>query len=266
MEFITKLLITFASQILSLFGVFFVLIFSLSYLQQKILTNYHRTVGWSGVLWTGWLGTPVHELGHLIFALIFGHQINQLNLFRPNRRTGELGQLSHSHNDDNLYQKIGNFFIAVGPILSGTTVLCLLLYWLIPNGPQILALLKSTSFDWQILGPRLIELIKLFGQTINFQQPSFWFFLYLSFCVASHLAPSQQDRQGMWRGLALILFILLIINIFTLGLNYDFSPAIASLTKYLALVFSFLLYSLLISTLHWLLTIIILGPIRLFKK
>ena len=59
----------------------------------------------------GWLGCSVHELSHAFFALIFGHKINEIELFKPNSDGESLGHVSHSYNKRSIYQKTGNFFI-----------------------------------------------------------------------------------------------------------------------------------------------------------
>ena len=89
-------------QIVSLFGIFFVFGFLLSWIQTATLKNYSSSVGWRGVLWTAWLGTPVHEYSHAILAFLFGHKINDVVLFSPDGNTGELGHVAHSYNKKNI--------------------------------------------------------------------------------------------------------------------------------------------------------------------
>ena len=109
-EFILQLLWVVALQSIGIFGIFFVLGFVLSKLTGWTQKNYYQTVGWKGILWTAWLGTPIHELSHLIFALIFLHRIDSVSIFKPNRETNQLGQVSHSYRIDSLYQKLPIFW------------------------------------------------------------------------------------------------------------------------------------------------------------
>lgn len=84
----------------------------------------------------GGIGVIIHELSHLIVALIFGHHINHVTLLHiPNPRdpsdTG-LGVVNHAWNTHNWYQKMGNFFIGIAPLLGCTLVLWVITNWLCP--------------------------------------------------------------------------------------------------------------------------------------
>ena len=58
---------------------------------------------------------PIHELSHLVMAVIFGHKINKVVLFQLNNTTS--GYVEHSWNKKSLYQSFGTFFIASAPLL-----------------------------------------------------------------------------------------------------------------------------------------------------
>ena len=46
--------------------------------------------GWRSIMWTGWLGTPIHELSHAIMCLAFRHRIDEMALFEPDEDAGRL--------------------------------------------------------------------------------------------------------------------------------------------------------------------------------
>ena len=79
---------------------------------------------------TGWLGTPVHELSHAFFHIIFGHKVTKIDLYSPNDGDDSLGYVEFYYQEKNLYHRIGLFFAGVGPILGGGAVILLLMMFL----------------------------------------------------------------------------------------------------------------------------------------
>lgn len=70
----------------------------------------------------GWLGVIIHELSHLLLALLFGHHIGKVSLVRfpdpHNPQDNSLGYVSHSWNEHNFYQRAGNLFIGIAPVIG----------------------------------------------------------------------------------------------------------------------------------------------------
>jgi len=92
-----------------------------------------RVVGRKGIMATAWIGTPIHELGHLLMCRLFKHEIIKFKLLDLKDPDGILGYVNHEWDRKSLYQNIGNFFIGMGPIFSGTAVLILGIYIFLPN-------------------------------------------------------------------------------------------------------------------------------------
>jgi len=248
-------------QLLGVLGVFFALGFVLSKLQEWTQKNYMRAVGWKGILWTGWIGTPIHELGHAFFAKIFRHKVTRIALFEPNKETGELGTVEHSYSTYNLYQRIGNFFIGAAPMIFGSLFLVLMLAFLVPNGREVFAPLRETDSLSTVLNGVWNTLTHLFNKE-NILEWNFWLFLYISFCIASHIAPSKEDRRGMWNGLIWIVLISLLINALTLLFGKDITQYILHVNNYLGVFIGIFVYALILSLVHFLLSVIILTPFR----
>ncbi|HEX8912622.1 MAG TPA: hypothetical protein VF796_09720, partial [Humisphaera sp.] len=79
--------------------------------------------GFGGDVYT-WLTAPgvaVHELGHVLFCVVFGHRVTKMHLFRP-AADGSLGKVEHAWNPRNPWQSAGNFFIGTGPVWGGTAL------------------------------------------------------------------------------------------------------------------------------------------------
>lgn len=77
---------------------------------KQLIVNYW---GVKSQLWFGGIGVIVHELSHLMMALLFGHKITQVTLLNvPTPENPTLGSVRHSWNEQNKYQQLGNFFLA----------------------------------------------------------------------------------------------------------------------------------------------------------
>ncbi len=237
-------------QLVGVLGIFFLFGFILSKIQRAIQGNYQRSVGWKGILWTAWLGTPIHELSHVFFAWLFRHRIHDISLFRPNRDEGTLGHVDHSFNKFSLYQRMGSFFVGAAPMILGPMVLTALLYILVPNAKEIFNPLIDTFDSFGGFWTSLIALAKLVTFA-NISSWKFWLFVYLSFCIASHLAPSRADLRTMWGGFFWFLVILIVANAFAMVLDVDLTTYILRVNQYLGIFTAIFLYATVISLIHY---------------
>ena len=89
----------------------------------------------SGLLFglTSIVGTPVHELGHAVMCLLFAHRITGIKLWDPKAQNGTYGYVEHSYSRKNLWAKIGNLPIGLGPLFSGLGVTVLVLWLCFPE-------------------------------------------------------------------------------------------------------------------------------------
>lgn len=168
--------------------------------------------GWRGVLVTGWLGVPLHELSHLVTAKLFGHRIVGVAFFDPDPATGTLGYVRHSHSKRTAFQLVGNVIIGIAPLLFGALAIAALLAWMV--GPDELrrlctppqrtlhdvADLKLVARDAFAMAWRLLQAI--------WKHRTWWLPLqiYLGICVASHCTPSDVDMEGSWAGGLVVAF------------------------------------------------------------
>ncbi|MEX0380044.1 metalloprotease family protein [Leuconostoc sp. MS02] len=131
----------------------------------------------------GFLGVVIHELSHLLVALIFNHKIVNFKLWQISD-DGVLGYVNHTYNPKSFYQRLGNVFIGLAPIL----VLTLVFY----------ALTKITYDSlWQI-------------SVIIFFLPSF----ILGFNL------SKADWINFWYGTPFYLIVIIVTSVIEFATDY----------------------------------------------
>lgn len=232
LEFIKLVLFTTISQLVWLLGLLFVFGLILYIFARFTRNTYVKSVGQKmDVAFTGWIGVPVHELGHAVFCIIFRHRITKVKLYTPNSADGTLGYINHSYNPNSTYQRIGNFFIGVGPIIFGALVLYAALYYLVPNKGVIFSGLEAQSQTLidGVRGEYAGAVSSVWGTTqktisnllnvSNFSDYRFWIFLYLAISVSSHMQLSPPDIKGAKGGLISLVVFFLILNVIILGME-----------------------------------------------
>lgn len=226
----------------------------------------------------GWIGTAVHELGHLVFALIFGHQISNVKLFSFNAKNPQLGYVKHSFNRKNIYQNLGNFFIGIGPIVLGGSALFIMGYFIFDlkfNNIIYSDLKLSTSTInesilqvFSAIYNGLMNTVKTILYNNNAACWKYVLFFYLLFSIGSSISLSQSDIKGSFSGLLLFIALIFLFNLSTLWLgNFatEFFTKISGLFSgfYLMLLLS-IVFNLFFLLLLWLVGLII--PKKQTKK
>jgi hypothetical protein len=240
---------------------------------------------------TGWIGIPIHEIGHAIFCIIFRHRIDKIKLYTPNNEDRTLGYVNHSYDKNSTYQSIGNFFIGIGPIIFGSIILYLSFYFLVPNLRDVFQnidihsqkLIDSVNGNYSNLFETVwlatISTVKSLFRIDNFSSYKFWIFLYLSICISSHMQLSPPDIKGATSGLVSILILFLIINTIILALETTGASShfgswwsyvklenyALTINKYLGILGSFFLFATIISALNFTVSYITLSAINLLR-
>ena len=158
---------------------------------------------------TGFIGTPVHELSHALMCLVFFHRITEIRLFQISD-DGTLGYVNHSYNPRNVYQRIGNFFIGVAPILCISAILYAAVYLLLPTFASEVAELGATGSVGAIWSS-----VKAFFVGVTSWQ--WWVFVIIGMLLALHMNLSGADIKGAWSGLIVLLVVVAIVDV-VLGL------------------------------------------------
>lgn len=264
------------NQFLAALGIFFVFGFILYLLGRFTRNTFVNSVGYKAdMFWTGWIGTPVHELGHAIFCVLFGHQITEMRLFKPDPRSGSLGYVNHSYNSRNLYHKIGNLFIGVGPIILGALVIYAAMYYLAPNRQIIKQIMNTPGValnDMATLKAQFFVLLQAGEQTvklllsgINPKSYMFWIFLYLSISIAAHMELSIDDLKGMWSGLLTLLVLLFVVNLAASLMSFNINQFIMKGSGYTGMFVGLFIFAVIISAANFLLAFVVLNLYSLIR-
>jgi hypothetical protein len=221
--FIKDLLLATLGQMASLFAGLFIFGLMIQFISQFTFKSLAKSFGNGGVYLVAWLGTPLHELGHALFCVIFGHKIQEIKFFQPDPATGTLGYVHHTWNPKNPWHVLGNFFIGVGPVVLGSAVLFVLFYFLIPDSHRLWdsvivgigGIEKGTTIGTYLTVFRdaALAIIRLIFTPENPTTWRFWLFLYLSICVASNIRLSWADIKGSLSGLGCIVLLFLLMNL-----------------------------------------------------
>ncbi|MCK4274510.1 MAG: hypothetical protein KAW90_06410 [Dehalococcoidales bacterium] len=221
--FIKDLVVATLSQMASLFAGVFIFGLLIHFISQLTFKSLERSFGSKGVYFVAWLGTPIHELGHALFCVIFLHRIVEIRFFKPDPLTGTLGYVTHTWSKTNPWAVLGNFFIGIGPVVLGCAVLFTTFYFLIPNSSQVwdsiifevgeMGESHSISNYLAVFQSSSLALVRIIFTFSNLASWQFWVFVYLSICVASNIRLSLSDIKGSLSGLGCVVLIFLLINI-----------------------------------------------------
>ncbi len=204
-------LLSFCMQVLCTVVVIFAGGFAISFCNRRFYANFGsdaRKVCYA----TGFIGTPVHELSHALFCVLFGHKITEMKLFQISD-DGTLGYVAHSYNPRNLYQRLGNFFIGVAPILVISTLLFFLSKWLMPAFSSTVASVAGSlnlSDFGSFFGALGSIFLAFFAQIGTWQ---WWVFLLIGVFLSLHMTLSGADLKGSVSGLVVLLVGLLIVDL-----------------------------------------------------
>ncbi|WP_297277810.1 hypothetical protein [uncultured Brachyspira sp.] len=236
---------------------------------------------------TGWIGTPIHELSHALFCLLFRHKINDIKLF--NAKSDTIGYVLHSYDSRSWYQQIGNFFIGVGPIIVGTLIVYILFLLLAPELKENIFTIPNIKYK-QVFNSEILSIVyytisSFFVYTYNifvniiknviinssFKSITFWVFLYLSISIASHMELSPADISHAWKGIIVIFAVSLILNTFLIMMKVFFQFDVPNsfyifINGILETYNMLLIFSCIISLFNVIISYIILTPINMIRN
>lgn len=213
-------------QLLTLFGPGLVLIALLSKLAAYVTRLAYLAIGrYFYLLLFGWLGTTVHELGHAIFAMIFGHKIVRFHPFRPDPKAGTLGSVLIAHDTNSIYQQVGRFFVGIAPIVFGTSLIFAALLILFQTEMADLIQSVSSLSDTAESGAAALAfqtlaycaaILRFLFMPEHLADWRFYLFLYLTFAIGSSIHLSDSDIRSASAGFGILIVLFLLFNLVTL--------------------------------------------------
>ncbi len=223
-----------AVQLAILLGPGLVLALALHLVSRFIRVRAWRAFGRAYYYTFGWLGTVLHETGHVLFCLLFAHRITQVKFLDPDPASGDLGHVTHTFDPLNPWQRIGNFFIGIGPILLGAAALVGASLLLV--GPEVFAALRPAGEDAARMGTAAAQLAilrdvaagawsalaALFAPE-HLRDWRFWVFVYLVLAAGSAMELSLPDLRGALEGFALLAGLFALFNLCTVWMGGFFT-------------------------------------------
>lgn len=209
------------------------------------------------------IGTPIHELSHLITNVVFGHKIQSVALFRPieSKKDGVLGYVNFTYNPKSIYHNIGLFVTGIAPMIGGSIVLFFLMKFLLPDVFVSLEYFEISNLNiMEILNNiknsvvNNIELIfSNYGKIENLI-----IFLILAFSISTHMNISTSDLKSALEGGIVLEVITVVISIMLKAFGLTF------LTQLLLLISSYLISFLLLGIVFSLISFAIAFVLSLF--
>lgn len=195
--------------------------------------------GFYGQVIFGGIGVIIHELSHLIMALIFGHHIQSVSLLHvpnandPNDRG--LGHVGHAWNDASLYQKVGNVFIGIAPVIGCTLTMVLSTRYLVPT---VYNRWLSSIGDPQVM-----------GQPSAWWQWLLWIVLIVNISIGGYDL-SAADLQNSRQGLIALAIIVLIVS-FVASLLADYRTILSKLFQIMRPFAMVLVFAIIVNLILW---------------
>lgn len=261
-----------ATEFVSLIGGLVIGGFILGYLERVSNSLIIGAFGMKGIFFTAWLGTPVHELGHAAMCLFFRHRVTGIKLLQANQSDGTIGYVTHAYNPNSLYQNIGNLFIGLAPLVSGSVAVFACAHFLVPESSALIAHYFSNEvqifslFDlqaWATLGRSDLAIAGSLFAWRNLTHPAFWLFLILAVCISSRMSLSREDIRGARSGAGALFLLLVIAN----TLNIVLDPSLhQQMMVWIGRLNFCLLILLSLSVLFSLLTLAVSGILYWFRR
>lgn len=170
---------------------------------------------------TGLIGTPIHEFGHLIFCYPFGIKVESVKFYNTDKEAQVLGYVNFSYNKKNIFQQLGLFFVAIGPILVGSLVIILLIRLCLKDAFfeifQNISRFNTNNITINAILQSFLDNLKILISNIftlkNLTDFKWWIFIIIGICISMHMNLSPQDLKSGAKGFLLFIAIFSLISL-----------------------------------------------------
>lgn len=230
----------------------------LNFIEDKNIYYLESGLGRKGILITGIVGVPIHELSHYIACKIFMHKVESVELFRASKSKsdGVWGRVVHSREKGNIYKMIGDFFIGVAPVIIGSFVAYILIRFYLGSESTIFDMIVDIDGSLQMIKDKeLIKfLIHIVMAGINtlfliLNSPSLLsikgiILLFMIYSICIHLSLSRADIENSKKAIPIVVLIIVLFTVLfgIIGINFS-----ASFIKMVTYMFSIMTICIIIS-------------------
>lgn len=238
--------------LLSTLGVATLFGFILEKMEAIVNSRLFETLGKGTVLFTAIIGTPLHETAHWLGCKLFGFKVLDVELLRPlkYRQDGVLGYVEYSMNPNNLWQKLGSFFVGIAPMILGGIFILIVLRLL---KPEIALNIKDKVSSVSKKGEKAGFLAVSFAAFCGFWKGLFslkkWGWLrgiiclYIVMSISMHMTISEADVEGAKVGIWIVLAIYGLFALITAMIGCDYIVPGAKTAAFLSAFFSIGLFA-----------------------
>lgn len=222
----------------------------LNFIEDRNIDYLQNGLGRKGILVTGIVGVPVHEMSHFLACKLFGHDVEKVELFRPtkSKSDGVLGRVVHSRNKGNVYKMIGDFFIGTAPVIIGSFIVYMLIKLYLGSEFAIFNMIIDIDKSLE-----MIENLDLFKFLVHIvmagintlfliiNSPSLVsikgiVLLFAIYSICIHLSLSRADIENSKSAIPIVVLIIVLCTVIFGLMGIDFSGKFIRLVTYMFLI------------------------------
>ena len=93
--------------------------FIIKVLSKSVSILFGNKVSYNLLFYWTFIGVIHHELSHALFGFLSGARIIEMNLYKPNKKTGELGHVVSVPRGNIFFQGLQKALVSIAPVVMG---------------------------------------------------------------------------------------------------------------------------------------------------